>query len=94
VDRVVTRLAAEWKRRGARVERLRNTVRGDILRAELWKGRGRPPGQILVVGHTDTVYEAGTLRRMPFRVAKGRAWGPATLDMKSGLVVALYAVDA
>src|SRR5712692_3373147 len=94
VDRVVALLAAEWRRRGARVKRLRNAVRGDILRAELWKDQARPAGQILVLGHTDTVYERGTLAGMPFRVSGGRACGPATLDMKSGLVLALHAVDA
>ena len=31
---------------------------------------------------------------MPFRVSRGRAWGPGTFDMKGGLVIALYAVDA
>lgn len=94
VDRVVTRLATEWRRRGARLKRLRNEVRGDILRAELWKDQVRPGGQILVLGHTDTVYERGVLAGMPFRVAGGRACGPATLDMKAGLVLALHAVDA
>src|SRR5258708_30121102 len=50
--------------------------------------------QILVLGHLDTVYDAGTILRMPFRVSRGRAWGPGTFDMKAGLVIALYAVDA
>jgi glutamate carboxypeptidase len=94
VDRLVARLAAEWKRRGARVRRLRQRERGDLLRCELWLGRGRPRGQILVLGHTDTVYERGTLERMPFRIAGGRACGPGTLDMKAGLVNALFAVEA
>jgi glutamate carboxypeptidase len=39
-------------------------------------------------------HPAGTIARMPFRVSRGRAWGPGTLDMKGGLVIALYAVDA
>jgi len=40
------------------------------------------------------VYNAGTITRMPFRVSRGRAWGPGTFDMKGGLVIALYAMDA
>jgi glutamate carboxypeptidase len=31
---------------------------------------------------------------MPFRQAEGRLWGPGVLDMKSGLVLFLYAVRA
>src|SRR5712692_11446648 len=94
VDCVGRRLAAEWRRRGARVEILRQRVRGDHLRVAMWLGRGKPAGQILVVGHMDTVYEPGTLQKSPFRVMGGRAYGPGTLDMKGGLVNALFAVDA
>jgi glutamate carboxypeptidase len=42
----------------------------------------------------DTVYETGTIKKMPFRVIRGRAFGPGTFDMKGGLVIALFAVDA
>ena len=94
VDRVGRRLAAEWRRRGARIEILRQHVRGDHLRVSMWLGEGKPAGQILVVGHMDTVYERGTLAKSPLRVAGGRAYGPGTLDMKGGLVNALFAVDA
>jgi glutamate carboxypeptidase len=59
------------------------------------RSRGNRRGsQILILGHLDTVYDAGTITRMPFRVSRGRAWGPGTFDMKGGLVIALYAVDA
>ncbi len=94
VDRLGRIVAAEWRRRGARVTFLRQAARGDHIRAELWLGRGRPAGQLLVLGHLDTVYPLGTLARMPFRVSRGRAWGPGTFDMKGGLVIALFAVDA
>lgn len=94
VDRCGAILAREWKRRGANVALLRQGQRGNHVRAELWLGRGRPRGQLLVLGHLDTVYDLGTLRRMPYRVAGGRAYGPGTFDMKGGLTVALYAVDA
>jgi glutamate carboxypeptidase len=40
------------------------------------------------------VYALGTLARMPFRLSRGRAYGPGTFDMKGGLVIALSAVDA
>src|ERR1700719_2906278 len=58
------------------------------------RGADRGDGQILVLGHLDTVYPIGTIAKMPFRVAGGKAWGPGTFDMKGGLVLALAAVDA
>ena len=94
VDKLGEMVATEWKRRGARVRLLRQRERGNHVRADLWLGRGRPSGQILILGHLDTVYPLGTLKKMPFRVANGRAWGPGTFDMKGGLTIALAAVDA
>jgi len=48
--------------------------------------------QLLAIGHADTVWPLGTLRQMPFRKEEGRLWGPGVLDMKSGLVIFLYAM--
>jgi glutamate carboxypeptidase len=94
VDQFGRMVAAEWKRRGARVSVLRQRERGNHIRAEWYPREGRANGQILVLGHLDTVYEAGTIARMAFRVSRGRAWGPGTFDMKGGLVIALFAADA
>lgn len=94
VDRMGAMMAAEWKRRGARVSVLRQRERGNHIRAEVWLGRGRTSGQILVLGHLDTVYPLGTLSKMPFGISAGRAYGPGTFDMKGGLAIALSAVDA
>jgi glutamate carboxypeptidase len=94
VDRFGGMVAAEWRRRGARVTLLRQRQRGDHVRAE-WNPSGqRARGQILVLGHLDTVYGLGTLARMPFRISRGRVFGPGVFDMKGGLVIALFAVDA
>jgi glutamate carboxypeptidase len=68
-------------------------TRGDHVRAEISMGSVRPAGQILIIGHLDTVYSLGTLTKMPFRVSGGRAWGPGTFDMKAGLAIALAAID-
>jgi glutamate carboxypeptidase len=87
-------VANEWEKRGAKVQILRQAKRGDQIRTEILLGEGKPTGQIMVLGHLDTVYPAGTLARMPFRVARGRAYGPGTFDMKAGLVQALFAVEA
>jgi glutamate carboxypeptidase len=94
VDACAEMVAGEWRRRGAAVRILRQAVRGNHVRAEIWDGAARATGQIMVLGHTDTVYPLGTLGKMPFRVAQGRAWGPGAFDMKGGIVLALHAVDA
>jgi len=94
VTRLARFLARLWRQRGARAQLLHPRNAGAILRAEVFLGRGRPQRQLLVLGHLDTVYPRGTLRRQPFRVRGGRARGPGTVDMKSGLVQALFAVEA
>lgn len=94
VDELGAMVAKEWNRRGARVRLLRQRERGNHIRADLWLGRGRPSGQIMVLGHLDTVYPLGTLKKTPFRTVNGNAWGPGTFDMKGGLTIALAAVDA
>ena len=49
-------------------------------------------GQVLALGHSDTVWPLGTLASMPFREKEGRLWGPGVLDMKAGIAFFLYAM--
>jgi glutamate carboxypeptidase len=94
VDRCAARVAKEWRKRGAQVRILRNAKRGNAVRAEISPAHAKGRGQILILGHVDTVYPVGTLAKMPFRISGGRAWGPGTFDMKGGVVLALFASDA
>ncbi|HXE31858.1 MAG TPA: M20 family metallopeptidase [Terriglobales bacterium] len=50
--------------------------------------------RVLLLGHLDTVYAAGTLARMPYRREGERVFGPGVFDMKGGVVQALYALQA
>jgi glutamate carboxypeptidase len=50
-------------------------------------------GNVIVLGHADTVFGSGTARLRPFAAAEGRAYGPGIADMKGGLVVALAAFE-
>ena len=93
VDRFGRLVAAEWRRRRARVGVVSQAHAGDHLRI-VWSPAGATARPLLVLGHLDTVYSAGTLPTMPFRVSRGRAFGPGAFDMKGGLVMALFAVDA
>ena len=56
--------------------------------------RRKEPGQILALGHSDTVWPRGTLRNMPFLERDGRLWGPGVLDMKSGIAFFVFAIRA
>ncbi|HBU75066.1 MAG TPA: glutamate carboxypeptidase, partial [Acidimicrobiaceae bacterium] len=55
-----------------------------------WTGGGDP--KVLILGHHDTVFPAGTLVQRPFNVENGRATGPGVFDMKAGIVQAIHAV--
>ena len=46
-------------------------------------------GQILLVGHTDTVHSRGSLMQRPWRVDGGRAYGPGVFDMKANCALVL-----
>jgi glutamate carboxypeptidase len=55
------------------------------------KGSGK--GRILLVGHLDTVFEAGTAAKRPFRMADERLTGPGVGDEKGGVVEGIYALQ-
>ncbi|MFQ5790369.1 MAG: M20 family metallopeptidase [Acidobacteriota bacterium] len=92
VDRLGKMLEAEFEEAGGQVRWVRSDHFGDHLRAE-FPGASRD-GQILVLGHMDTVWEVGTLQDMPFRMEAGRVYGPGAFDMKAGLVQLLFALRA
>lgn len=47
---------------------------------------------VLVLGHLDTVWPAGTLANRPFRILDGRAFGPGVFDMKSSIALLASAI--
>src|SRR5579872_2782871 len=67
---------------------------GKNLRCEFALQGRKKDGQLLALGHSDTVWSLGTLKQMPFREADGRLWGPGVLDMKSGIAFFIFAVRA
>jgi glutamate carboxypeptidase len=87
-----TTLVERWtQEQGARIKRHKQREFGDLL--ELHFGPSRLKQKpILLLGHLDTVWPLGTLKKMPWREANGRYWGPGVLDMKAGVVMALTAL--
>ena len=84
VRRVAARMAEELATLGGDVR----VLDGDHVVADL-EGRGDP---LLLLGHTDTVWDEGTLATMPFRTEGGLAFGPGVYDMKGCLIVMLDAI--
>jgi glutamate carboxypeptidase len=76
------------------VARTRLEGYGDLLRIEPEAPGDGKDGQVLGLGHLDTVYPVGTLATMPCREADGRLWGPGVFDMKAGVAYFLFAARA
>jgi glutamate carboxypeptidase len=82
------------------VERLPQQKAGDCLRAAVpWDGPENAPlgnagGNILLMGHRDTVFPDGEVSRRPFTIRDGMAYGPGVADMKAGLVMNAFVLAA
>ncbi len=71
---------------------IKNKNFGHHLRLEFELGARRNAPRILALGHSDTVWEHGTLAVMPFKRDAGRLWGPGVLDMKAGIAFFITAM--
>ena len=69
---------------------------GDTLRAAVpWDGpAGNAGGNIVLMGHRDTVFPDGETARRPFTVRDGVAYGPGVADMKAGLAMNCFVLAA
>jgi glutamate carboxypeptidase len=91
VNRCVSVVEGWIEASGGKSQRRKQKQAGDLLVGRF----GPAPSKakpLMLLGHLDTVWPLGTLKKMPFRVAQGRAWGPGVLDMKAGVVMALSAL--
>ena len=92
VDRLGVMLAGRFEKLGGHAMFHRVPNFGDHLQVDFAGKLDAKP--VLLLGHLDTVYPAGTLSTMPCRVADGKLWGPGGFDMKSGIALMLHAVEA
>lgn len=92
VDEVGSWVEATMTDLGMRVERHPEERFGDTLIGDL-VGSGDGP-HVLLIGHMDTVFDAGTVAQRPFALDGRRATGPGISDMKSGLLAGFYALRA
>jgi len=86
-------LTASWAAPlGARIKRHRQKKYGDVYELRFGPPRSRQK-PILILSHLDTVWPLGTIKSMPWREHDGKIYGPGTLDMKAGVVMALTAIS-
>jgi len=93
----VSRFAELFAERARDIARTRVFPAGQFgkhLRCEFRLPGAKKEGQILALGHADTVWPRGAIGEMPFRRARGRLYGPGVFDMKAGLVFFLFAMRA
>lgn len=94
VDRVGAIVAEQARKLGAQVEILSRHETGDHMLARFSAPAGKETEKpILLLCHMDTVFPLGTLAKVPYREVDGKIHGPGTLDMKSGIVISLAALE-
>jgi glutamate carboxypeptidase len=102
VDRVGAIVAEQARKLGAQVETITNKETGDHILAKFaLSGATRFAGNevearaegILILCHMDTVFPLGTINITPYREEGEKIFGPGTLDMKAGIVIALAAIE-
>jgi glutamate carboxypeptidase len=93
VDQVEERLRVRLEAAGIPCELFPNDRFGGCMVARLPGGNGgnRP---IVLMGHCDTVFPEGTVAQRPFRIDGNQAFGPGVADMKAGLVMNTFVLDA
>ena len=92
VDAVGDRLRTFLDAAGISSEIIPHPTYGDCMAARLPGGRSNRP--IVLMGHRDTVFPDGTAAQRPFRIDGNQATGPGVADMKAGLVMNSFVLEA
>jgi glutamate carboxypeptidase len=92
VDRCGSELARRLTALGGRTHFIPQARAGNHLRVEF--GGSAAHGQVLLLGHFDTVWPVGQLERMPAVREGDELRGPGVLDMKAGIALGMLAVRA
>jgi glutamate carboxypeptidase len=95
VDACSSYVIDELKKAGAKITRFPQEKIGTFYLAEYPSfALKEKKDQILILTHIDTVWPVGKIREMPFYISGNKAFGPGVLDMKAGLVMAIYSIKA
>jgi len=85
---------------GLTIDVLPQSRHGDCLRATIPNqaspalASGNAGGNIVLMGHRDTVFPDGETTRRPFTIRDGVAYGPGVADMKAGLTMNCFILAA
>jgi glutamate carboxypeptidase len=97
VDRVGAIVAEEARKLGAQVEKIQNIKTGDHILTRFNSDLQSATSNlkpILLLCHMDTVFPLSTIQKIPYREEGDKIFGPGTLDMKAGIVIALGAIES
>src|SRR2546428_2789855 len=91
LDDVATYLSARLRGLGMDATIIEHKAWGNDLFGVI---HGEGKGNVLLLGHTDTVYPVGTAATRPVRLEGDTVYGPGVCDMKGCILSAIYAIEA
>src|SRR6266568_3882465 len=91
LDEVATYLSARLRGLGMDATIIEHKAWGNDLFGVI---HGEGKGNVLLLGHTDTVYPVGTAASRPVRIEGDMLLGPGVSDMKGCILSAIYAIEA
>ena len=95
LDALARRLQSRFQAIGAGASMVPNQTAGDHVEIVFPTETGSlPSGFALILGHYDTVWPMGSLSSKPFRIEDEKARGPGVFDMKAGIVITEFALEA
>jgi glutamate carboxypeptidase len=93
VDRAGKILQAHLEARGVACEVTDHPAAGFFLQATV-PPLGNANDHVLLLGHRDTIFPKDTAKARPFRVEGRLGYGPGVSDMKAGLVMNAFVLEA
>ena len=91
LDSMAVLLAARMRGLGMQTEVVQRETWGNDL---VGISEGDGGGNVLLLGHIDTVYPVGIAAQRPLRIENDVVFGPGVCDMKGCILAAIYAVEA
>ncbi|WP_267905350.1 M20/M25/M40 family metallo-hydrolase [Limosilactobacillus agrestis] len=92
IQQIMRILESRMNALGMTTYQLESEKPGTVLVGQLaGKESGAP---VILSGHIDTVFPVGTAQQRPFKIAGDKMTGPGIFDMKPGIVIGLYAIQA
>lgn len=94
VQQVAALLRQRLEAAGIAVQTLEQPNWGECLLTRIPGSNLNASGHLQLMGHMDTVFPLGTVADRPWRVEGHKAFGPGVADMKSGLVLNVFVLEA